>query len=107
MAVEFVREDGLERTVTHRELREAVERRRRALVRPASAAEDRGRRASRTRSRPWSPFLATASLGAIWSSCSPDFGARAVHDRFARSGPPCWCRRLLLQRQGLRHPART
>ena len=32
-------------------------------------------------------FLAAASLGAIWSSCSPDFGARAVHDRFAQIEP--------------------
>jgi 1-aminocyclopropane-1-carboxylate deaminase len=33
-------------------------------------------------------FLAAASLGAIWSSCSPDFGACAVHDRFAQIEPP-------------------
>jgi len=32
-------------------------------------------------------FLATASLGAIWSSCSPDFGARSVVDRFAQIRP--------------------
>jgi acetoacetyl-CoA synthetase len=32
-------------------------------------------------------FLATASLGAIWSSCSPDFGARSVIDRFAQIEP--------------------
>lgn len=32
-------------------------------------------------------FLAAASLGAIWSSCSPDFGARAVLDRFAQIEP--------------------
>jgi acetoacetyl-CoA synthetase len=32
-------------------------------------------------------FLASASLGAIWSSCSPDFGARAVVDRFAQIEP--------------------
>lgn len=32
-------------------------------------------------------FLATASLGAVWSSCSPDFGARAVADRFAQIEP--------------------
>src|SRR4051794_24386273 len=32
-------------------------------------------------------FLATASLGAIWSSCSPDFGARSVVDRFAQIEP--------------------
>jgi acetoacetyl-CoA synthetase len=32
-------------------------------------------------------FLATASLGAIWSSCSPDFGIDAVLDRFAQIEP--------------------
>jgi acetoacetyl-CoA synthetase len=32
-------------------------------------------------------LLATASIGAIWSSCSPDFGARSVVDRFAQIGP--------------------
>jgi acetoacetyl-CoA synthetase len=32
-------------------------------------------------------FLATASLGAIWSSCSPDFGVDAVLDRFAQIEP--------------------
>jgi acetoacetyl-CoA synthetase len=32
-------------------------------------------------------LLATASIGAIWSSCSPDFGARSVIDRFAQIEP--------------------
>jgi acetoacetyl-CoA synthetase len=32
-------------------------------------------------------LLATASLGAIWSSCSPDFGASSVTDRFAQIEP--------------------
>ena len=32
-------------------------------------------------------MLATASLGAIWSSCSPDFGAGGVVDRFAQIEP--------------------
>ncbi len=32
-------------------------------------------------------FLAAASIGAIWSSCSPDFGARSVIDRFAQIEP--------------------
>jgi acetoacetyl-CoA synthetase len=32
-------------------------------------------------------FLATASIGAIWSSCSPDFGASSVADRFAQIEP--------------------
>ncbi|QXJ25668.1 acetoacetate--CoA ligase [Actinomadura graeca] len=32
-------------------------------------------------------FLATASLGAIWASCAPEFGPRAVIDRFAQLEP--------------------
>jgi acetoacetyl-CoA synthetase len=32
-------------------------------------------------------FLATVSLGAVWSSCSPDFGASAVSDRFTQIEP--------------------
>jgi acetoacetyl-CoA synthetase len=32
-------------------------------------------------------MLATASLGAIWSSCSPDFGAPALLDRFGQIAP--------------------
>jgi len=32
-------------------------------------------------------FAATASLGAIWSSCAPEFGTRAVVDRFAQVEP--------------------
>ncbi len=32
-------------------------------------------------------FLATASIGAIWSSCSPDFGTSSVVDRFRQIEP--------------------
>jgi acetoacetyl-CoA synthetase len=32
-------------------------------------------------------FLATAALGAVWSSCSPDFGAHSVIDRFTQISP--------------------
>ena len=32
-------------------------------------------------------FLATATLGAVWSSCAPEFGPRAVIDRFAQFEP--------------------
>jgi len=32
-------------------------------------------------------FLATASLGAIWASCAPEFGARSVIDRFGQVEP--------------------
>src|SRR5262245_44560506 len=31
--------------------------------------------------------LAAASIGAVWTSCSPDFGARGVVDRFGQTAP--------------------
>jgi acetoacetyl-CoA synthetase len=43
-------------------------------------------------------LLACASLGAIWSSCSPDFGARSVVDRFAQIEP-----KVLLAVDGYRY----
>jgi acetoacetyl-CoA synthetase len=43
-------------------------------------------------------FLATASLGAIWSSAAPEFGARSVIDRFAQIEPT-----VLLAVDGYRH----
>jgi acetoacetyl-CoA synthetase len=32
-------------------------------------------------------MLATTSIGAIWTSCSPDFGGRGISDRFGQLGP--------------------
>jgi acetoacetyl-CoA synthetase len=32
-------------------------------------------------------MLATASIGAVWSSCGPDFGTRGVLDRYAQLAP--------------------
>ena len=46
-------------------------------------------------------FLAIAGLGAIWSSCSPDFGARSVIDRFAQIEP-----KVLLAVDGYRYGGR-
>jgi acetoacetyl-CoA synthetase len=46
-------------------------------------------------------FLACASLGATWSSCSPDFGARSVIDRFAQIEP-----KVLLTVDGYRYGGR-
>ena len=45
-------------------------------------------------------LLAVSGLGAIWSSCSPDFGARSVVDRFAQIEPKVAARgrRLPLRR---------
>ena len=32
-------------------------------------------------------FIATTSLGGIWSSCSPDFGSKGVIERFSQINP--------------------
>src|SRR3954452_24935994 len=46
-------------------------------------------------------FLACASIGAVWSSCSPDFGPRSVIDRFAQIEP-----KVLLAVDGYRYNGR-
>jgi acetoacetyl-CoA synthetase len=43
-------------------------------------------------------FLATASLGAIWATCAPEFGPRSVIDRFGQLEP-----KLLLAIAGYRY----
>ena len=47
-------------------------------------------------------FLACASVGAIWSGCSPDFGSRSVVDRFAQIEPT-----VLLAVDGYRYGGRV
>ncbi|MCE0539981.1 acetoacetate--CoA ligase [Kineosporia rhizophila] len=86
-AVIFVREDGVERTLTHAELRDWVGRARGGLVAAGVGKGDRVVALAPNGIGALVLFLATASLGAIWSSCSPDFGARAVTDRFAQIEP--------------------
>jgi len=46
-------------------------------------------------------FLAVASIGAVWSSAAPEFGARSVIDRFAQIQP-----KLMLTVDGYRHGGR-
>src|SRR5207245_7474035 len=43
-------------------------------------------------------FLATASLGAVWASCAPEFGTRSVLDRFSQIDP-----KVLLAVDGYRY----
>jgi acetoacetyl-CoA synthetase len=47
-------------------------------------------------------MLATASLGAVWSSCSPDFGINGVLDRFGQIEP-----RLLFTTDGYYYNGKT
>jgi acetoacetyl-CoA synthetase len=87
LAIVFVREDGLERLVNRGELRDLVGRVRAGLLRLGVRRGDRVVALMPNSVETLAAFLATASLGAIWSSCSPDFGLRAVHDRFAQLEP--------------------
>jgi acetoacetyl-CoA synthetase len=87
LAVIFRREDGYRQQCSYGQLRQRVAAARSAL---ASLGISRGDRVVAL--APNSPdtlvaFLATASLGAIWSSCSPDFGTRAIADRFTQLAP--------------------
>jgi acetoacetyl-CoA synthetase len=80
-------EDGARRELSYRVLHEQVARLAAAL---ANAGVGRGDRVAGF--MPNVPetivaMLATASRGAIWSSCSPDFGINGVLDRFGQIAP--------------------
>ncbi|HZA17857.1 MAG TPA: acetoacetate--CoA ligase [Pseudonocardiaceae bacterium] len=86
-AVLFCREDGFRDQVSFGQLRQRVAAARSAL---ASLGVSQGERVVAL--APNSPdtlvaFLATASLGAVWATCSPDFGPRAIADRFTQLEP--------------------
>ena len=73
--------------LTWGELREQVGRTPRRCGSSASGRATGSRPTAELCPRRPMAFLATASLGAIWSSCSPDFGAGSVVDRFAQIEP--------------------
>ena len=86
-AIIYRSEAGHQGSISYGELDEQV-----AAVRAALVALGVGRGDRVAAYLPNSPqaligLLATASLGAIWTSCSPDFGAPAVIDRFAQVTP--------------------
>src|SRR3954463_14993204 len=87
VAVVFAREDGLRRTMTWRELRTEVAAVRQWLVDAGVQPGDRVAALLPNSPHALVAMLATASLGAVWSSCSPDFGSTAVADRFTQIEP--------------------
>jgi acetoacetyl-CoA synthetase len=101
-ALVFWNERGHQRRLTRRELR-------REVAAAAAAFADLGVRPGH-RVAGFLPnlpetviaMLATASLGAIWSSCSPDFGANGVLDRFGQIRPT-----LLICSDGYRYAGKT
>ena len=75
------------REVTWAQLVDQVARCRAGLVERGVGRGDRVVAFSPNISETLVAFLATASLGAIWSSCAPEFGVRAVTDRWAQIEP--------------------
>ena len=69
------------------ELRDQVSRARAGLQRLGVERGDRVAAYLPNISEALVAFLATASLGAVWSSCAPEFGTRSVVDRFAQIEP--------------------
>jgi len=87
LAISFWGEDRVKRQLSRRQLYDLVSRLSQAL---AAAGVNKGDRvAGYLPNLPESvaAMLATASLGAIWSSCSPDFGVQGVLDRFGQIEP--------------------
>ncbi len=89
-------------TLTAAELRDQVARARTGLARLGVGRGDRVAGYLPNVPEALVALLATASLGAIWTSCAPEFGVRSVVDRFSQVEP-----RVLLTVDGYRYGSRA
>jgi len=87
VALVFWGEDKVKRSVTHAELCAQVSCIAQALRATGVKAGDRVVGYLPNIPEAISAMLAAASIGAIWSSCSPDFGVQGVLDRFGQIEP--------------------
>ena len=90
-----------EQQLTVRELRDAVARNRGGLLRLGVRPGDRVAAYLPNMPEATIGLLATASIGAVWSSCAPEFGTRSVIDRFGQIEPT-----VLLTIDGYRYGGR-
>ncbi len=86
-AMVFWGEDRIRRRLTHEQLRRLVSRLAQALADAGVGKGDRVAGYLPNVPEATAALLATASLGAVWSSCSPDFGVQGVLDRFGQIEP--------------------
>ena len=86
-AIIQVREDGTRISWSHDDLRCQVSRLQQALRAMGIGKGDRVAGFVPNTPQAVAFMLATASLGAIWSSCSPDFGFAAAMDRLSQIEP--------------------
>jgi acetoacetyl-CoA synthetase len=101
-ALVFWNELGRQRALTYLELRAEVARFQAGLRAAGVGPGDRVAGFLPNLPETVIAMLATASLGAIWSSCSPDFGDRAVLDRFGQIRP-----RVLVTTDGYRYAGKA
>ena len=86
-AIVFRGEDGATRRLTWRQLNDLVSRLQQALAAAGIGVGDRVAALLPNIPEGIAGLIATASLGAIWSSASPDFGPDGVVDRFGQIEP--------------------
>ncbi len=86
-ALIFRNERGTRRVISHRELRAEVARIAEGLRAAGVGPGDRVAGFMPNLPETAIAMLATASLGGIWTSCSPDFGVHGVLDRFGQIEP--------------------
>jgi len=86
-AIVFWAEDKVKRRLSHGALYDAVSQLAQAFKADGVKAGDRVAGYLPNMPETVIAMLATASLGATWSSCSPDFGVKGVLDRFGQIEP--------------------
>ena len=86
-AIVFWGEDRVRRTLTQHALYDQVSQLTQALRTQGVTVGDRVAGYLPNLPETIVAMLATASIGAIWSSCSPDFGVQGVLDRFGQIEP--------------------
>jgi acetoacetyl-CoA synthetase len=87
LALLYRNEADAPRTLSWDQLHDAVARARAGLVRLGVTQGDRVAALLPNCPEAVVGFLATVSLGATWSSCSPEFGVESVLDRFGQIAP--------------------
>jgi acetoacetyl-CoA synthetase len=87
VALVFRNEHGTRQEISYKDLRVCVARIADGLRSAGVVAGDRVAAYMPNLPETMIAMLAAASLGATWSSCSPDFGANGVIDRFGQIAP--------------------
>jgi acetoacetyl-CoA synthetase len=95
-------EQGLQRRMSFAELADAVARFAEFLRQSGVVVGDRVAGFMPNIPEAVVAMLATASIGAVWSSCSPDFGPRGVLDRFGQIAP-----KVLITADGYRYGGKS